>query len=65
VEFFLDEPLDDDLAAELLVRDNASTWIAGRIYYQDHEALILNGWHKAVHNKAIRHGRFGRGKGVS
>ena len=35
-------------------------YVRGRLDHSQHNSLFLDGWHKAVRNKAIRTGRFAR-----
>ena len=51
-------PLDDDHVADEMVRLKTVTYVRGTVSHSQHQSLFLNGWHKAVRNKAIRTGRL-------
>jgi len=58
-----EKPLDDDHVAEMIVRYKTVIYVTGTITHNQHTTIHLDGWHKAIQNKAIRTGRLARGGG--
>jgi len=53
-----DRALDDDHVTEDIVALKTVTYVRGRVGHEQHAALQLDGWHKAIRNNAIRTGRL-------
>lgn len=59
-----DQPLDDDHVATDIIRKKSVIYVRGMMTHGRHTHLELDGWHKAIQNKAIRTGRLTRGGGA-
>lgn len=57
-------PLDDDHVAADIIRKKSVVYVRGVVVHRQHTAMELDGWHKAIQNKAIRIGRLARGGGA-
>lgn len=56
--------LDDDHVAQECVAMATASYVRGTVTHAEHETLVLETWHKALRNKAIRTGRLARGGGA-
>ena len=56
--------MDDDHVAQDAVFLKTVTYVRGTVRHAQHHTVVLDGWHKAVQNNAIRTGRLARRHGA-